>query len=339
MLLFLTKFHPNTVSLVMTAYKAEHVVESALPIIDVSALRGGDADARRAVGREFRRACLDLGFMYVVGHGVDRALRAEVFAQSAAFFATSDEKKLAIDMSLSPYNRGYEPLGGQTLEDGAPPDLKEGFYIGEEISLDHPRLREGSFNLGPNQWPADLPGFETTMMTYYAEMLALGETLMQGIALSLGLEGDYFADFCRDPLTALKLLYYPPQPANPDPGEKGCGAHTDFGGITMLMQDDNGGLQVLGNDGRWLHAPPVPDAYVVNLADMISRWTNDMYRSTLHRVINVSGTERYSVPFFFSGRPAHEVVALDCCLADGETPKYPPTTVEKHMRDMYARTY
>ncbi len=323
----------------MTAYKAEHVVESALPIIDVSALRGGDADARRAVGREFRRACLDLGFMYVVGHGVDRALRADVLAQSAAFFAISDEKKLAIDMSLSPYNRGYEPLGGQTLEDGAPPDLKEGFYIGEEISLDHARLREGSFNLGPNQWPADLPGFETTMMTYYAEMLALGETLMRGIALSLGLEEGYFADFCRDPLTALKLLHYPPQPANPDPGEKGCGAHTDFGGITMLMQDDNGGLQVLGNDGRWLHAPPVPDAYVVNLADMISRWTNDMYRSTLHRVINVSGMERYSVPFFFSGRPAHEVVALDCCLADGETPKYPPTTVEKHMRDMYARTY
>ena len=323
----------------MTAYKAEHVVESALPIIDVSALRGGDADARRAVGGEFRRACLDLGFMYVVGHGVDRALRADVLAQSAAFFAISDEKKLAIDMSLSPYNRGYEPLGGQTLEDGAPPDLKEGFYIGEEISLDHARLREGSFNLGPNQWPADLPGFETTMMTYYAEMLALGETLMRGIALSLGLEEDYFADFCRDPLTALKLLHYPPQPANPDPGEKGCGAHTDFGGITMLMQDDNGGLQVLGKDGRWLHARPVPDAYVVNLADMISRWTNDMYRSTLHRVINVSGKERYSVPFFFSGRPAHEVVALDCCLADGETPKYPPTTVEQHMRDMYARTY
>ena len=323
----------------MTAYKGEHVVESALPIIDVSALRGGDADARRAVGREFRRACLDLGFMYVVGHGVDRALRADVLAQSAAFFVISDEKKLSIDMSLSPYNRGYEPLGGQTLEDGAPPDLKEGFYIGEEISLDHARLREGSFNLGPNQWPADLPGFETTMMTYYAEMLALGETLMRGIALSLGLEEDYFADFCRDPLTALKLLHYPPQPANPDPGEKGCGAHTDFGGITMLMQDDNGGLQVLGKDGRWLHAPPVPDAYVVNLADMISRWTNDMYRSTLHRVINVSGKERYSVPFFFSGRPAHEVVALDCCLADGETPKYPPTTVEQHMRDMYARTY
>ena len=167
----------------MSAYKAEYVVESALPIIDVSALRGGDADARWAVGQEFREACLDLGFMYVVGHGIDRALRAEVFAQSAAFFSTSNEQTPASDMSLAPHNRGYEPLGGQTLDDGAPPDLKEGFYIGEEIPMDHPRLREGSFNLGPNQWPADLPGFETTMMTYYAEILELGETLMRGIAL------------------------------------------------------------------------------------------------------------------------------------------------------------
>ena len=323
----------------MSSFRAEHVSESALPIINVSPLRHGTTDDRQAVGREIRAACLDLGFMYVVGHGVDPDLRADVFAQSAAFFALPEDRKYAIDMKLSPHNRGYEPLGGQTLEDGAPPDLKEGFYIGEEISPDHPRLAHSSFNMGPNHWPDGVPGFDTTMMTYYGEMLELGEILMRGIALSLELEEDYFADFCRDPLTALKLLHYPPQPANPDPDEKGCGAHTDFGGITMLMQDDNGGLQVLGSDGIWLHAPPVPDAYVVNLADMISRWTNDMYRSTLHRVINLSGRERFSVPFFFSGRPAHEVVALECCLADGETPKYPPTTVEQHMRDMYDRTY
>ena len=205
----------------MTVYRAEHVSKNALPIIDISSLREGSADARRAVGREIRTACLDLGFMYIVGHGVDPALRAEVFAQSAAFFALPDDRKYAIDMKLSPHNRGYEPLGGQTLEDGAPPDLKEGFYIGEEIPPDHPRLQDDSFNLGPNQWPDGLPGFESTMMTYYAEMLDLGEILMRGIALSLELEENYFADFCRDPLTALKLLHYPPQPANPDPGEKG----------------------------------------------------------------------------------------------------------------------
>ncbi|MEE2995559.1 MAG: 2-oxoglutarate and iron-dependent oxygenase domain-containing protein [Pseudomonadota bacterium] len=323
----------------MNSFNAENFSENALPIIDIAPLRSGDKNGRNAVGKKIRAACLDLGFMYVIGHGVDTALQTEVFVQSAKFFAQPLDRKLAIDMRLSPYNRGYEPIGGQTLEDGGPPDLKEGFYIGEDIPPGHPRLKNGSFNLGPNQWPDGLSGFETTMMTYYSEMLTLGNTLMRGIALSLGLEEGYFSDFCRDPLTALKLLHYPPQPANPDPGEKGCGAHTDFGGITMLMQDDNGGLQVLGEANKWLHVPPVPDAYVVNLADMVSRWTNDIYRSTVHRVINYSGKERFSMPFFFSGRPAHEVVALECCLTDGESPKYPPITVEQHMRDMYARTY
>jgi isopenicillin N synthase-like dioxygenase len=323
----------------MDTFDARRVAENTLPVIDIAGLRSGDADAHRAVGAEIREACLDLGFMYIVGHGIDPALQRQVFDQSAAFFALPEDRKMAIDMGLSPHNRGYEALGGQTLEDGAPPDLKEGLYIGEEIPLDHPRLKNGNFNLGPNQWPDGLPGFEQTMMRYYGEMLALGETLMRGIALSLGLDEDYFTDFCHEPITALKLLHYPPQPANPHPDEKGCGAHTDFGGITMLMQDDNGGLQVLDADGEWIHAPPIPNSYVVNLADMIARWTNDTYRSTLHRVINFSGMERYSVPFFFSGRPGHEVVALDCCLADGEAPKYPPTTVEQHMRDMYDRTY
>jgi len=323
----------------MTAHDAERVPENARPVIYISGLRDGDASARQKVGARIRDACLDLGFMYVAGHGVDAALQQEIFAQSAKFFALPEPAKLAIDMNLSPHNRGYEKLGGQTLEDGSPPDLKEGLYIGEDIPLGHPRLARSDFNLGPNQWPDDLPGFRDAMTAYYDEMLALGECLMSGIALSLGLPEDYFADFCHEPLTALKLLHYPPQPANPEPGEKGCGAHTDFGGITMLLQDDNGGLQVQGPDGTWFHAPPVPGTYVVNLADMIARWTNDTYRSTLHRVINMSGRERYSIPFFYSGNPTHEVIALDCCLADGETPKYPPTTVEGHMRDMYARTY
>ncbi|MEE2720528.1 MAG: 2-oxoglutarate and iron-dependent oxygenase domain-containing protein [Pseudomonadota bacterium] len=323
----------------MTAHSAEHINGNALPIIDIAALRNGDAGAREAVGKEMRAACLDRGFMYVSGHGVDPDLQKQVFAQAATFFGQPEKTKLAIDMTLSPHNRGYERLGGQTLEDGSPPDLKEGLYIGEDIPLGHPRLARSDFNLGPNQWPEGLPGFQDTMNAYYAEMLSLGETLMAGIALSLGLPENYFSDFCHEPLTALKLLHYPPQPANPEPGEKGCGAHTDFGGITMLLQDENGGLQVLGADGDWLHAPPIPGTYVVNLADMISRWTNDTYRSTLHRVINISGRERYSIPFFFSGNPTHEVVALDVCLGDGASPRYQPTTVEAHMREMYDRTY
>ena len=313
--------------------------EIALPIIDIAGLRSGNIEERQNVGRHIRTACLDLGFMYISGHGVDPELQAEVFGKAKAFFTMPVERKLVLDMTLSPYNRGYERLGGQTLQEGAPPDLKEGFYIGEEIPMDHPRLRKSGFNLGPNQWPEGLRGFRETMEIYYGEMLRIGETMMSGIALSLGLPEDYFRDFCHEPLTALKLLHYPPQPANPQPSEKGCGEHTDFGGITMLMQDQNGGLQVHGSDNQWLDAPPIEDTYVVNLSDMIARWTNDKYRSTLHRVINISGNERYSIPFFYSGNPSHEIAALDCCLEEGEVPRYPPTTVEAHMREMYARTY
>jgi isopenicillin N synthase-like dioxygenase len=257
----------------MKNMQARRVPAQALPVIDISGLNDADMSVRRGIGEHMRAACGDLGFMYVIGHGVDEALRTAVFKQAAEFFAWPEDEKLALKMELSPCNRGYEALGGQTLEDGAPPDLKEGFYVGEELSLDHPRVRACQFNLGPNQWPDNMPKFREVMNTYYTVMLELGES------------------------------------------------------------------QVMGNDGEWIHAPPLPGSYVVNLGDMIARWTNDRYRSTLHRVINLSGQERYSVPFFFSGNPAHEVSALPGCLGEGETPKYPPTTVEAHMREMYARTY
>ncbi len=323
----------------MEKLNARHVTDNALPVIDVSGLRSADPADREAVGANIRAACLDLGFMYIVGHGISPDLRRSVFDQTAAFFSLPEEDKLAIDMKHSVGNAGYEPMRAQTLEAGAPPDLKEGLYIGEELSLDHPRVVAGGFNLGPNQWPKNMPVFRDTMNTYTEEMLELGEILMRGIALSLELAEDFFTDYCTDPLIGLRLLHYPPQPANAHPDEKGCGAHTDFGGITMLMQDDLGGLQVMGADNEWIHAPPMENSYIVNLGDMIARWTNDKYRSTLHRVVNFSGKERYSIPFFYSGRLDHEVAALPGCLEPGETPRYSPTTVEAHMRDMYARTY
>jgi isopenicillin N synthase-like dioxygenase len=141
------------------------------------------------------------------------------------------------------------------------------------------------------------------------------QLLMQGVALSLGLPEQHFAGFCHDAMTTLRLLHYPPQSPSAAPGEKGCGAHTDWGGLTLLLQDDNSGLQVWDQESNdWIWAMPVPGSYVVNIGDLISRWTNDLYRSTLHRVVNLSGNERYSVPYFYSGNVDHKIECIHQCL-------------------------
>lgn len=310
-----------------------------LPIVDVGGLRSQSAEARSAAAAAIRAACLDKGFFYCVGHGVDMGLIESVFANSARFFARPTTEKEAVSMSLSKANRGYEPLRGQTLEKGAPPDLKEGYYIGTHVDA-HDERALRYFNTGPNVWPSAMPEFEAVMTTYMTAMKALTGTLLEGLALSLDLEEGYFREFEKDPIATLRLLHYPAQEANPLPDEKGCGAHTDFGAVTILLQDDVGGLQVWDHDtGLWLDAVPVPGAFVINLGDMMGRWTNDRYRSTIHRVINASGRERYSVPFFFSGHPEHPISCIPSTLREGEVPKYPAVTVDGHMRERYSATY
>jgi isopenicillin N synthase-like dioxygenase len=325
---------------IMTALEAARISATNLPVIDIGGLRSDQRADRQAVGARLREACLDKGFFYIRNHGISEELARAVFAEAAGFFALPAAEKALLDKARSGANRGYEPLKGQTLEAGAPPDLKEGFYIGPEHAADDPRVLAGRFNHGPNQWPQNRPEFRRSMEAYFAAMLDLGHCLMRGVALSLDLPEDHFAAFCTDPMATLRLLHYPPQPADADPAQKGAGAHTDFGGLTLLRQDDVGGLQVWDQSTEgWIHADPLPGTYVVNLGDMIARWTNDRYRSTLHRVLNASGRERYSIPFFYVGRFDHMVECLPTCLQPGEQPKYPATTVEAHLQDMYRRTY
>lgn len=315
-------------------------MSTPLPLIDIADLRSGDRAAREAVARRLGEACEQRGFFYVVNHGVDAALMDQVFACSQRFFALDEASKMQVDKRLSRCNRGYEPLRAQTLEAGAAPDLKESFYIGAEVPEDDPRVQAGRFNTGPNQWPAQWPEFRRVMQAYYQQAYGLGATLIRGMALSLALPEHYFDAYLQDAAATLRLLHYPPQPANPAPGEQGCGAHTDFGGLTLLLQDQAGGLQVWDAQAAgWIDAPPVPGAYVVNIGDLMARWTNDRYVSTLHRVINRSGGDRYSVPFFFTGNPLHPIACIPSCLDAGQTPKYPVVTVEQHQIACYQRTY
>lgn len=222
------------------------------------------------------------------------------------FFALSQEQKEEVHKNNNTWNRGYENLGSQILEAGTNPDLKEGFYVGEEISKDHPYFVNKKLNSGPNQWPVsglrDPEEFRRVSMEYYHALHALARDVLVILAKTLNLPDDFFKDFTDGAVATLRYLHYPPQ--SPDSDEKlsrGIGAHTDFGSVTLLMQDEVDGLQVYERStDEWLDVVPTKGAYVVNLGDGFQRWANDKYISNLHRVINKSGKERYSVPFFYS---------------------------------------
>jgi len=323
----------------MTDLAARTVETSALPVVDMSGLYSTEPADRAAVGRALHAACVDKGFFYVVGHGVEPELLDAAFEESRRFFALPAEDKRRVAMTADNYGRGYEDLRGQTLEAGAPPDLKEGYYLGRECRSDG-TVPEGDAGMGfgPNLWPARAE-FREVLTEYHRRLTEVATVLMDGLALSLDLPAGWFGDFCAEPTPTLRLLHYPPQPPNPLPGEKGAGAHTDWGGITLLAQDSHGGLQVLDEREGWIHAAPVPGAFVVNLGDLMARWTNDLYRSTLHRVVNTSGAERYSMPFFFSGRPDAEIVTIPTCRRPGAPDRYPPTTPAAHTRQRQRETY
>jgi len=307
-----------------------------IPIIDLEPLLHGTQEDQALVIREIGQACREIGFFYVINHGVPAALVGQVFDQAARFFALPDSVKAEIAIEKSACHRGWFKVGGENLDPAKQTqsgDLKEGVKIGRDLSAEHPLVVAGTPLHGPNQWP-DLPGWRAVMQEYYTAMEALGARLLQAFASALGLEQNYFDAWLEAPMTTLGPLHYPPQRGHITEAQLGAGAHTDYGCLTMLAQDDAGGLQVRAKTGVWIDAPPVPGSFVVNIGDMMERWTNGVFTSTLHRVINVSGRERYSVPFFFDPDFDTPVECLETCLRVGEAPKYAPTTAGQHLLDM-----
>lgn len=320
---------------------ARRIEAATLPVIDVSGLSSSKLEDRKIVGAAIRAACIDNGFFYCSGHGIPQGLIDAVLAQTKALFDQPAEAKRALEKSeVSNGNCGYETFGAQTLDAAGQPDHKEAYYIGLELPEDDERVMAGRFDRCANVWPKDLPGFRQTMSAYYQAMRSLSELLMDGIALSLDLPEDYFDSYKQDPIATARLHHYPPQRGDVAPNEIGAGAHTDWGALTLLLQDDVGGLQVYDKENDdWIHADPLLGTFVVNLGYALTHWTNDLYKSTRHRVVNASGRERYSVAFFYDGEADYEIVCIPTCLASGETPKYAPITVEGNLMYMYNKTY
>jgi isopenicillin N synthase-like dioxygenase len=311
---------------------------STIPVIDIAPLGNGSSEQAHAVATALGRACRDVGFFYVTGHGISRALIARVFDNSAAFFAGPTSIREAASFSGPGGNRGYIKLGGEALDPGKPADIKEAFNIGLELAPDDPELLARAPFRGANRWP-DMPGFRDTMLDYFNRVWRLGRDLHRGFALDLGLEPDFFETKLDKPIATLRLLHYPPTAAPLSDGQLGAGVHTDYGNVTLLATDAVGGLMVQDRSGCWLDAPVIPDAFVCNIGDCLMRWSNDVYVSTPHKVISPPNKDRYSVAFFLDPNPDAIVACLPTCTSSDRPAKYAPITGAEFLRSRLGPTY
>lgn len=270
---------------------------SMIPMIDIAALEGGSTAEKEAVGRHLDDACRRVGFFYVAGHGVDPASIDAAFAAARSFFHLPIEQRLEL-RSHSPY-RGFHPLAtdipSAVLEDvtvaKTPIDYREHFHVGR----DGPAM-EGDPFTGPNTWPPSVPHFRVTVEAYAQALRGVAERIIRGLAIGLGI-GEHGLDaMFRKPYALLDLVHYPPRESGG--GGSGIAGHTDYGFLTVLAQDDVGGLEVLIDKAGWFPATPRPGTFICNLGDLITRLTNGVYRATRHRVVSPSGCDRYSLPYF-----------------------------------------
>lgn len=309
-----------------------------LPIIDISGLRDGDPAGARTAAAQMDRACCEVGFFYVSGHGVAQETMDAIFEAARVLFALPDAEKQAISITKSRFHHGYGSIGEESLEEGLPADFKEAFDMGRHLPLEHPDVVANKPLHGPNQYP-DIPGWRDLLDDHFWRMQRVGLTVMRGLAIALDLPEDFFETRFSDPVSALRLLHYPPHAKRQDEDQLGCGAHTDYGCVTILAQDEHGGLQVQQRDGGWVDATPVPGTFVVNLGDLMARWTNDRWVSTPHRVINSGGADRYSIPFFCEPNFDTRVVCLESCRSENNPPKYPETTSGAWLLSRFDDTY
>jgi isopenicillin N synthase-like dioxygenase len=273
------------------------MIDDGLPIIDLSDT--SSTEKCRAIGKGLIASIEVIGFFYVIGHGIDPKLIAHAFNSSREFFSLTAEQKQIISVNQS--QRGWMRQGLTRLEGSASADVKEVFFWGREVSADDPEVLQKLPLVAPNQWPdTDLPDFKANILQYYQAVMVLGALLLECIAYGLDKNPEVFRQKYTQPLGRGQLVYYPPISAD-DLARNSYSAatHTDFGVLTILLQDSLGGLQARQQNGQWIDVPPIEGSFICNIGDLLERWTNGRLKSTAHRVLNTSGKERFSIPVFF----------------------------------------
>ena len=314
--------------------------ENAIPTIDLTALRNGDDTAKREVARQIDAACRDTGFFMVTGHGVPADLITTARQRAIDFFALPDEDKMKVQRPPAKISRGYNWVGDRAIAysmgQATPPDIQEAFGFGQDRPDLASKVDKTSAQMyAPNIWPERPHDFKQVMVTYYDAMIGLASHVLRAMAMALNVDENYFADKFDRQASVCRIIRYPAVKETPLPGQLRAGTHTDYGIMTFVRGDDTpGGLQVKHRNGDWvdLHIPA--GDFACNIGDLMMRWSNDRWVSTLHRVAvppaGAAPQDRISLVFFTSPNPDAVIECIEQCIKPGESAKYPPVTVAEH---------
>lgn len=314
---------------------------STIPIVDLGPYLAGDKGATDRTAAELRRALTEIGFYFIVNHGVASTQVREIFHQAARFHAQPLDKKM--EVRIDRHNVGYLPMRGDTLRTSTvqtvtKPNLNEALFVARDLACDHPDVVADRRFRSANRWPADLPGFRGSVVAYCDTMERLVQRLVPLYARALDLPFAYFDAPFAEPQYKLRMTHYPNQAAPAD-DEFGIAPHTDTSFLTLLAPNEVPGLSIRTQGGQWIDAPALPKAYLVNGGQMLQRWTNDFCLATPHRAVNRSGGERYALAFFCDSAIDWPIAAVPTTVGPDKPPRYPTTWYTDYMIQYQKRTY
>ncbi len=324
------------------AVKDPAVAAGRVPVIDYGPYFAGEPGALERLAGQLRGACENIGFFYILNHGVPQETIDRAFAASRRFHSLPQERKLTLRLNQT--NIGYMPMNASVqaasqVHKATKPNQNESFFVSHDRSPDHPDVRAGTPLRGQNQWPAAMPGLREDMMAYFQALRAMCDRMLPAFAVALDMPPDSFAPFfAGEPHANLRFLHYPPQE---DMGENtfGTAPHTDNSFMTALARTDVPGLAIRLPSGEWFPPPVIPGTFLINLGNIMRRWSNDRFLSTPHGVINESGTDRYSIAYFHSPNPDAVIECLPSCVSADNPPRYPKAVYRDLVLEFYRVNY
>lgn len=334
---------PNTAFQVREGIHSPDVIRvppEEMHIVDFSGIYSNSLKDRKAVGKAFRDAFTGPGYLILHNHQFPNSVINRAKDAMEEFFSLPLSEKMKSHYLCADNHRGYVPLKGinadHSLKGG---DMSEAIEMAHDLPKDDPDYLKGILFYGPNNWPQKPESFRWALGTYFECQLELGRNIMRAFEYALNTEEGFFTSKYTKPLSRTRVCYYPDQAEeNIDMAHIGIGAHTDYECFTTVWQDADG-LQMLGSDACWRLVPSIPGTFAVNLGDLMQMWTNDLFKSTLHRVINTSGNKRYSLVQFF-GVDYHVIIdGLDECISLKNPWKYKRIKAGTHVENMVSATY